>query len=409
MDKRFSLVSSVEKALPNPPFIHRNASKLSLGFFGLGRTKEDWHRQISDTAVDYLLLGPNNRPSPHFPWAQLQKYTDSFLKKKGPLSPLQQDNLLIGLVQKHGVKDVAIASCGHAISTQALRHMLQTDLRVEIGDPDINLQAEYLRLILVVDHVNPDVLSPMEVQGAMQLLAASGTTASSQTLAVLIEIMATGMRTENILFYHVQDLTRRSLSSFVVELEQLRVDGKWAQAYSAVQWLSRFSPDYPEVSKEVTHLLDEAFKWHAWARWRPDLGRLAKWDDFFSADQRTTLGHLLALEGPDYLENYATLHEAQAHGTSGNVIYELKGFRLEELESVVARLMQIIDATSANISPADVPLLANRCIGRIVTYQDLELLESLTSLGDAFIGVSYLCPLDGWKSKQYPEKLVEMV
>jgi hypothetical protein len=376
------------------PFLHRNASKLGLGFFGLGRG-ENWHRQITTTAADYHLIDQENRPNPHFPWANLQLITDTYLKKRGQLESLQRDDFLVSLVQKHPAKDIAIASCGHMMSRGTLRHLLLTELRVEARVPDIDTQATYLRLILVINHINPSALSALEVQCATRLLATSSSTISNQTLAGLIQILATGIRTENILFYHVKDLAKQALTIFVGELEKLKVECRWSLAHSAVQWLSMFEPQASEVSTEATAILDDVFPlWRAWAAWRPDMERIFRWDQLFSGDQLATLRPLLSLEGPDYTHSISgTLREAQVLGARhrgtalSSVNYEFSALEPSEVESVITRLMKLID-TVCSTSAADTEMLAYLCIGKWIMHKDLDLLESLTSLADPTISVS---------------------
>lgn len=411
MERRFSLMSSPDKALNSAsPFLHRNASKLSLGFFNRGKG-ENWHRLISTTAADFYLLGGDHDINLGFPWTILQQHTDALLKKKGFLTPQQQDDCLIALVRKHDSKDVAVAACGRAMSVQALRQLLLTDFNVNTKSEDTNALNYFYQILLVANHVSSG-FSPWEVQCAKLLLSASGTP-PIQHLAAAIQALLAGPPMENMLYLHVLELARQALIIFTADLKRLEQNSKWTLARSAVRWLSMFTAAAGNIPNEVLNVLHEVFpSWRAWAMWRPDPERIVKWE-LFTEEQRTALGRLLALEGPDLLRStYGSLRESEsrqglqrpAHIARVSSLIELRGVPMSEIDNLVDRVLKIIDTVCTNC-PYNTPFLVYFCIGKTISQKPLELLECLNSVADTSISVSR--PLNISPSHDKARKVLE--
>ena len=133
----------------------------------------NWHRNVAATA------GTAQPTDVDFPWTQLQKHTEIYVKKKGKLTPEQLDERLLALIEKHTAKEVAIAACAHAISSQNVRRLLTADLYVDPGSY-FGL-ASYLQAIVAANHVKPEAASQSEASWA-ELIAQSVTTVPEQTL-----------------------------------------------------------------------------------------------------------------------------------------------------------------------------------------------------------------------------------
>jgi hypothetical protein len=397
MEKRFGLVSSPDKALTGAsPFVHRNASKLSLSFFNRGRG-DNWHRQTNATAADYYLVDSDYDINRNFPWTQLQQHTDLLLKKKGALNSQQKDDFLVALVRKHEAKDIAIAACGHAMSMQGLRQLILTDVNVNAQTEDANRLNLLYRVVLVAGHINTPAFSVGEVESARLLLSANGRT-SSNNLTTAIPTLLAGAPVDNILYFHVLELARQDLTVFATSLTAFEFNCKWTLARSAVRWLSIFTAASSHIPREVLSLLHEVFPtWLAWAIWKPNPDRIIKWE-LFTEDQRSVLRNLLLLEGPDFARStYGSLREAElrqdfqqpSHIPRVSSVLELRGVPLNDIDALVERVLNVIDTVCTNC-PYNTSLVAHFFIGKTITQKAVELLESLNSIADPSISVSLM-------------------
>lgn len=382
MDRKFNVKSWPDKALGSVlPYLH----------FNLGRG-DRWHRQVSTTAANHFPLMLDNHINPLYPWEQLREHTNLLLQKEGSLTLEQKDNILASLIRKHDAKYVALAACGHYLSTQTLIQLLRNELLVSAQKSDRNDLTSYLKMILIASHVNSGI-SAWEVQCARLLLSA-GCTSPVQSLVASIQVLLAGRPTESLLYLHVLKLARKALVIFVADLKLLEINYKWTRALSAVQWLSMFASNV--VPKKVLALLCDVFpSWRAWALWQPDMKRILSWDSFTDV-QKAALGKILTLEGPDFLRSLdSSLREAvsrqglqrPAHIPRVSSLIELKGVPVDQIEASVERLLKLIDVVCTNC-PYNTPILAYFCVGKTITNTSLELLEYLNSVADASISVS---------------------
>lgn len=113
--------------------LRRSRSNLSIkARLSTHGQSDSWHRQVSLEAGDHHPIGQGHVPNPSFPWANLRQITESYLSKKRGRNVIEDRDERLGLlIKNHGAKDVAIASCGHAISPKALRELLAVDLNIE--------------------------------------------------------------------------------------------------------------------------------------------------------------------------------------------------------------------------------------------------------------------------------------
>jgi hypothetical protein len=316
------------------------------------------------------------------------------IKKKAKDTAEDRDNRLALLIKNHAVKDVAIAACGHAMSPKALRGLLAGELNIELGN-SYGLSS-YLQAIIAANHVNEGAVSALEAQRAMELMA-SNNASTGRYLDALLQILINGVPSHFLIYPHLQTLAGLTCVEFATQLEALRKDCQWQRAQAATEWLKRFVVRSMELSPEnldSIRLLDAKFlRWRAWAAWSPDTARILRWE-LFSADQRLTLRDLLALEGPDYINNrHTTIREAagtQGFNPSltrlsvGSITFEVRRGLAYEVPNMVHRLLNLVDAAVVS-SPNDIAILAYFCIDQSVTNRALDCLESLSSIADGLI------------------------
>src|SRR6266516_250038 len=121
-----------------------------MGFLGQ-RQSDQWHQGVEATAAG--RHPPSDASTDQtFPWDALRSHTEVYLGKKGKLTPQEQDARLMSLVQNHAAKDVAIAACGHAMTTETIRNFLLSSLSSAVSDNNEHLL--YLRTIRIAKRVN---------------------------------------------------------------------------------------------------------------------------------------------------------------------------------------------------------------------------------------------------------------
>lgn len=356
---------------------------------------DNWHRNVDATA------GTAQPTDVDFPWTHLQKHTEIYLKKKGKLTPEQLDERLLVLIEKHTAKEVAIAACAHAISSQNVRRLLTVDLYV---DPGIYFGlASYLQAIVAAHHVKPEAASQSEASWAGELIAQSVSTVSEQTLGEqlwrILTHFTNGVTADSLLRNHITTLARTVCQDFAALLETLRLENRWIDAHEAAGWLSAISAKSLNPSNAFfgpVQLLDSHFStWRAWVAWRPNLKRLRYLEEA-AINRRDPLRDLLALDGPDFTSNgQATLGDGLISQDSGltpnalhweNIHIELKGGITNEARDIIDRLSSAIDAACSG-SREFTALLAHLCVGKAISHEVLQILEGVYFIAEPLITV----------------------
>ena len=377
--------------------LRRSRSNLSIkARFSTHGQSDSWHRQVSLEAGDHHPIGQGHVPNPSFPWANLRQITESYLSKKRGRNVIEDRDERLGLlIKNHGAKDVAIASCGHAISPKALREVLAVDLNIEQGSA--YGISSYLQAIVAANHVNEGAVSSLEAQRAVELMASSNTS-TARYLEALLQILIHGVPSNFLIYPHIQTLARLACVEFAAQVEELRKECQWRRAQAATEWLSRFEQRSVEASPEnldSIRLLHANFpNWRAWAVWSPDVARLGRWE-LFSPDQRLTLSNILLLEGPDFIsKRHTTFREAvEAQGfdpsltrhSVGSIIFEVERGSAPNIPDMIHRLLNLVDAAVVTSPRDDAALLAYFCFTQSVTNKRLDCLASLSSLADPMI------------------------
>ena len=355
-----------------------------------GRQSDAWHKNISDT------VGQRKPTDVDFPWIALQNHTGYYLKKKVKPSADKIDEYLLALIKKHPSKEVAIAACAHELSVPTIQNLLRNDFK---ADPDCAIPPqEYLQIIVAANHVNAGTVSDIEAHWARCLLdypaAGEPSRALAQWFSKLLPLLP-AWPTPNLL---LQDDINRLASTVCMcvakQLEDLRHNNQWSEAETSIGWLSTVSITN---DSSQNHLLDTCLPaWRAWAAWRPHIPRLRTWK-IHALCSHSSLGDLLALEGPDFVSmegtEQATLRDGlTAQSSSGSqsmlqwdrsqVKFGRNPFReLENSNGILKRLMSVIDFACTASSDYK-SLLAYLCSDNVISNEGLQTLESVRTLAN---------------------------
>jgi len=370
----------------------------TMGILGQ-RQSNGWHQGVDATAAG-RRPGLDAASDQTFPWDTLRWHTEIYLGKKGKLTPQEQDARLISLVQKHAAKDIAIAACGHAMTTQTIRKFLSSILSV-VSDNDALLLC--LHTILVAKRVNPSAVSDAEAYHgeALKNFLETRTRTVGGSLGILLPLLtADEFPPDTLLFGQIISLAQTTCAGFAIKMEELKSAGLWLSAYRETRWLASLSDKTAALvtpMAQAEKFLNTTFPcWRIWAAWQPDQNRLVQWGNFTNP-QRTILRHILALEGPDFeSRREKTLLWGIVSQTSGTFSSVLGRHNLNILlkcetqigtHDMLSRTLSVVDAASlgklrTNCSDVALPLLT-QLIGRIsINEATLQLLEGLITVGD---------------------------
>ena len=352
------------------------------------QASEDWHRDVT------AIAGTARPTDADFPWSQLQKCTEVFVKKNNKLVTEQLDERLLVLIQQAAVKEVAVAACAHALSPRNARKLLVEDLYV--GPSNYFGLVTYLQAIIAASRVKPEAASASEAYWARKLLRHLGTPMQDgelgKELANIFSILADGMTADSLLRMHIATLARNTCQRFAERLAMLRINNQWVHAHATAAWLSTFSAkgsNLPSGGVGPVQLLNIYLPaWQAWAAWRPNMARL-RFLEGNSIHRNDLLRDLLVIEGPDFTNTgKAKLEEGLLSQDSGlfpktiswgNIHIELRGSVPNEARSIIERLSNAID--TACVAGQDfIALLAHLCVGKAMSYEKFQILEGIYSM-----------------------------
>ena len=355
-----------------------------------GRASHAWHQNIDNT------VGPRKPTDPDFPWIPLQNHTGYYLKKKGTLSQTQIDERLIALVKIHPSKDVAIAACAHILSVCTIRRLLSDDW--EKYKPDnATTHDEYLQAIVATHHVKPEAVSVLEAKWAVCLLEQVTAGGSShnfplgQQLRDILPLLSYQAAPHLLLHAEILAHAHDVCLNHAGQLEYLRLECQWMDAYSAIDWLSTGESLHSGAIALLDHDLPT---WRAWAAWRPQLVRIRAWKKY-TVHAPTSLKDLFAMEGPDFASaigsERATLrdgliaqcsrgHQSVLQWKKFSFTFRRNPFiKSENLDGILERLTSIIDF--ACLAGADyTALLEYVLVGKNINNTSLQILESVQML-----------------------------
>ena len=165
-----------------------------------------------------------------------------------------------------------------------------------------NTFDEYLQAIVVTNHANPEAVSVIEAKWAVCLLEQVAVGDSSHNLTLSQQLRGVlpllSYRAAPHLLLHAEFLAHGHdvCLNHASQLEQLKLESQWMDAYSAIEWLSTSDTLHLGAIALLDHDLPT---WTAWAAWRPQLVRIRAWKKY-TIFAPTSLKDLFAMEGPDF-------------------------------------------------------------------------------------------------------------
>lgn len=173
----------------------------------------------------------------------LRAETDAYLKRKGKLSAEQTDERLINLIKSHTTTSIAVAACGHAISSARFITLLSTDLQPSPENSDD--LASYFQVLAASSRVNERVVSAGHEIWSSALLPFAGSVYSWPSLSdqcksfeALFRLSMISLPPRLLSLAHVGHVIQKASSFFSRALAKLVYDGKWIHAYRSSRWLS---------------------------------------------------------------------------------------------------------------------------------------------------------------------------
>ena len=247
-----------------------------------GRHSHDWHEKIrSLVPSECQIVSISGALNPYFPWDQLHRHTESYLKKKGEITTRERDKRLQTLIQKHDTLHVAVAACARFMSPEAVGLLLADELENATSD-DTKLPS-FLQATVAVHNENPLAVTEAHSQLAQTPIWCSspGSTSVSQRLETLIKRLIAGVPGNSFEYTHVYRLVQKYSVDLSSRVQVLRDSDLWMNAHAETRWLSRLlGPPAPDCSpgySEAITFLDKGFPtWKVWAEWKQSDTELAQ-------------------------------------------------------------------------------------------------------------------------------------
>lgn len=347
-----------------------------------------WQQQLRETtAVDHL----RHLQFEQFPLAYLQKLTDDFIKASSagwslvrvggmiaPFSP-ESDKLFGHELSKLkplglGIAHVGVLACIHVLSTTSAIAQLSSLIPDHFGgeptfdelfDEKVSL---YLQCLILVHRARPRLYSSQEAHTAKQLLriAIAGPKPESfpsVSLSKLFGILGPDGEVSELL---PDDLIKAILhrARFQVtlgdELERLRADRRWYEAYALVKPIRPLLFQEQSYQRQRAVALIQEFLPHCaiWASWRPSRTRVELWKDRIPATHRYVLRPVFDLEGPDVQDRqHCTLRHSAAYRATGTASF----IRLSTDLAVLEWILQLLDV-AASVGSESLDLFIYLCL-----------------------------------------------
>jgi hypothetical protein len=352
----------------------------------MGQSQSTWHKN-----VDALMAKHRARPdaAETFPLDQLERVTNTYLRRQRNLAGEKGNPYLIELVRSHPDKHVAIVACAHDLSRGAVRDLIRTELQPQLkGESDV---VRYLQAILAANHKNPQVMSEMEADCAHTLLelCSAGVFAIGGHIKALAAQLASGVPRDITFCSVVSETPLNACRTLAMELETMRIENNWSHARAASLWLAGL----PGTSSNVEQILDMVFHdWKEWAAWRPNSSRLGLWKKL-SPEQQVELRYIIALEGPDISHGKATLREGllpkldPLHGFSvgyGRLLVKLSSDSQAEATTMLNELLETLDE-ACRACPSALKLFILRVGHKPVDAEIINLIKQVNQVKDSTV------------------------
>lgn len=359
---------------------------------------ETWHKNVDadiGSECPCLLDGSIN---PHFPWSSIKGHTEALLKKKGTISPEEQENRLLGLVCRHGATVNALAACAYGLSPKTIKACLTGDFgRLPGLHNEISI---YLQAVIVIHHTNSAAVTATDAGLAKALLPLCGldATAAGQVLQIATKLWVSGVPTASLAQDEIEVITQKACRNFTGQLSTFVSGDLWSQAAKVASWVPTLSSSMTRSPSEnkLNRILSKAFpEWRAWAAWRPNFARLKLWESITS-DQQLSLHHFLALEGPDFRcqlhqtlkEHFASCKSDLASEVSNRPIRFEPNTTIEIQFDMLCRLLSQVDDACAG-TPAEIELLIHLA-GKEITQSHLGLFDAVHTAANTLVSTGVL-------------------
>ncbi|KAF2420005.1 hypothetical protein EJ08DRAFT_32250 [Tothia fuscella] len=367
------------------------------GFRSLVKLKDDG---LEIRKVDKIAGGLHPLDA-QFPWNRLRDYVDRCVKRQRSLRiPEGLDRLLTVFIISHPqeLKDVAVAACAHALSTETTLTLLNGHLR--FGSTDFEALPVFIQILMAINHVNPAVISNEEAKLARNLfpLLALRMFDSGRMLQSLSTLYHTGIPLSSHLATHIEALAEQAAQKLSCQLEAIAATSSWMVAYRLCSWLA-ILPEHFESAKSGLHslksILDRSFPdWQAWSAWKPNQQDILMYEKKLGNAEHIALQDILALEGPDLASGgYTTLREGYIDMMS---VTETTYFRNKKLEielstcggdsarqalSSLSSALRIAATVKTSTNNCRMELFRQICIGKPIHEDGLKILEHCFSIG----------------------------
>jgi hypothetical protein len=243
------------------------------------RHSRDWHEKIRATAhFECQVVLASGILNPDFPWDQLRRHTESYLKKKGKIVQGELDKRLQNLIKNHGVLHVSVAACARVMSPEAIRLLLADELKSATSDSP-NLPP-FLQAIVATHHENPMAITEEDSKLAQALTwcFASYSASVGQKLETLIKLVIAGIPSYSFAYSHVRRLVEKYSTDLSSQIQVLQDSSLWVKARGETEWLSGLLDQSCSTGYlEAIPFLDKGFPtWKVWAEWAQSDTKLAQ-------------------------------------------------------------------------------------------------------------------------------------
>lgn len=374
---------------------HQAANTIYQMKFFVHSQRDIWHKNVdADIGSEYPCLADGSI-NPLFPWSLIKAHTEALLKKKGITLPEEQDNFLLGLVCRHGATVNALAACAYGLSPKTIKACLTGEFGRLSGLH--NEISTYLQAVIAIHHTNSTAITAIDAGLAKALLPLCGldVTAAGQVLQIATTLWVSGVPTGSLVQDEIEVITQKACKNFAGQLNTVVSGDLWFQAAKDASWIPTLSNNMTRSPSEnkLNRILSKDFpEWRAWAAWRPNSARLKLWGNC-TPDQRLSLHHLLALEGPDLkCQLHQTLKEHLA-SSKADLALEISTSRIqfapnttiEAQFDMLCRLLDQVDNACAG-TPAEIELLVH-LIGDEITSGQLELFDAVHVAANTSISI----------------------
>jgi hypothetical protein len=362
--------------------------------------KPNWQQELrQSSAVAQLQCGRPDR----FPLQELQKLTDDLIRTTSlPTSPLPLslnrrevprfsedcDILLVSelknLKNELYVQEAGIIACIHVLTFEQARGQL-VSIKPDANKPDVFFETKlpvYLQCLILAHQARSEVCSVHEARAARELFAivTGGKRGDFPSIWRLLRAICQESRPDLVPLLPDELVTRilknnKFKENLRDELEQLRTEQRWSDAYTLVSGLR----DLVQLPRAVKHLQDAVPGYPMWAKWRPSRTRIASWtNDALLGPFREKLGPVFELEGPDFTGQQRETLRASSPGA----FVELSDPRSPGDRSMLDRVLFCLDQALL-IGQESIALVVYLCVeSRPLQQRAILQLETALSLGN---------------------------